>query len=84
MDEFLSIGIVGAFLSLGVEYLQARFGASSKEAKGIAIIGSVLLGSAMWYLSSTPYLASVLGVLASASTMYAMFFSSVKRNADAS
>jgi len=84
IDEFLSIGIVGAFLSLGVEFIQSRYGASSKQAKALAIGGSVMLGGIVWFLSSTPYYASALGVLASSSTVYALFFSSKKNNADAS
>ena len=79
MEEFLSISIVGTALSLGIEYLKNKYGATSNEAKTIAIVGSVLLGSMVWHLAQTPYYQSVLGVLASASTVYAMFYSKKKQ-----
>lgn len=83
MQEFISIGIVGAALSCGIEYVQAKYGASSKEAKFYAIAGSLMAGGVYFALTQTPYYQAVLGILAAASTVYAMFFSSVKRNADA-
>lgn len=83
MQEFIAIGVVGAALSLFVEWVQARFGTDSRGTQLIAILGSVALGLIVWSITQTPYYQSILGVLASASTVYAMFFSSKKNNADA-
>lgn len=83
MNEFLAIGIVGAALSLLVEWLQAKYGTSSKETRAIVLGGAIMLGAAVWALSlNTVLYEAVLGVLASASTVYAMFFSDKHRNAD--
>ena len=79
VDEFLGISIVGAALSLGIEWLQGKYGATSKEARGLAIGGSLVLGTLVWSIAQTPYYQSVLGVLAAASTVYAMFFSKKKQ-----
>lgn len=79
VDEFLGISIVGAALSLGIEWLQGKYGATSKEARGLAIGGSLVLGTLVWAIAQTPYYQSVLGVLAAASTVYALFFSKKKK-----
>lgn len=75
IEQFLSIGIVGASLSFLVQWLQNKFGVEGSETKVIAIVGSTILGGVIWFLSTTPIWATILGVLASASTVYAMFFS---------
>lgn len=83
MQEFIAIGVVGAVLSLFVEWVQARFGTDSKGTRLIAIIGSVMLGTLVVVIKEMPFYQSILGVLSAASTVYALFFSSKKNNADA-
>jgi len=75
VQSFLSIGIVGAALSFGVQWLQDKYGVDGTETKIIAIVGSVVLGAAVWFLQGTEVWASIIGVLAAASTVYAMYFS---------
>lgn len=83
MQEFLSIGIIGAMLSFGVEWVQAKWGTSSLETKAISIIGSIVLGVLVWALSfNVAIYEAVLGILASASTVYAMFFSGKAKQHD--
>jgi len=85
MQEFISTGVVGAAFSLALEYLQARWGMNSKESRLIALAGSIMLGSALWYVMQFEAVwQAILGVLGVASTMYAMFFSDRHRNADGS
>lgn len=72
--SFLSIGIVGAALSYGTQWLQDKFGVEGRETQIIAIVGSILLGAAIWFLQGTAIWASILGVLAAASTVYAFVF----------
>lgn len=74
VQSFLSIGIVGAFLSWGTQLLQDKFGVEGRETQIIAIVGSILLGAAVWFLQGTAIWASILGVLAAASTVYAFVF----------
>lgn len=81
VTQFLSIGIVGAALSYLTQYLQEKFGVEGNETRIIAIVGSVLLGAVVWFLQGTEVWASILGVLASASTVYAFVFSG-KRTKD--
>ncbi len=80
VQQFLAIGIVGAALSAAIQWLQAKYGVGGGKTRAIAIIGSIVLGGGVWYLSGTAMWASILGVLAAASTVYAMFFSGVKSN----
>lgn len=82
VQSFLSIGIVGAALSYGTQWLQEKYGVEGKETRIIAIAGSVFLGGAVWFLQGTEIWASILGVLASASTVYAMIFSGKRVNKD--
>lgn len=80
VQAFLSIGIVGATLSLAIQYLQDRYGVAGSETKLISIVGSVVLGGIIWVLQGTEIWASILGVLAAASTVYAMVFAGKRAN----
>ena len=74
VTSFLSIGIVGAALSYATQWLQDKYGVEGTQTKAIAIGGSVVLGAAVWFLQGTELWASIIGVLAAASTVYAMYF----------
>ena len=74
VESFLSIGIVGAALSYGVQWLQDKYGVDGNETRIISIAGSIVFGAAVWFLQGTAVWASILGVLAAASTVYAMYF----------
>lgn len=80
INQFLSIGIVGAALSMAIQWLQAKFGVQGSVTRAISIAGSVVLGGAIWFLQGTAVWASILGVLAAASTVYAMVFSGIRKN----
>lgn len=80
LNQFLSIGIVGAALSMGIQWLQAKFGVEGTVTRVISIAGSVVLGGAIWFLQGTAVWASILGVLAAASTVYAMVFSGIRKS----
>lgn len=80
IEAFLSIGIVGAALSFATQWLQDKYGVEGANTKAIAIVGSVVLGGFVWFLQGTAVWASILGVLASASTVYAMLFSGKRSN----
>jgi len=80
VQAFLSIGIVGAALSWFTQWLQDKYGVEGSQTKAIAIVGSILLGGIVWFLSSMPIWQSIIGVLASASTVYAMVFAGKRTN----
>lgn len=73
INAFLGIAIVGAALSLVIEWVTNKLGTNSAGSKAVAIGLSILVGGAYWYLSSTAIWQSILGVLAAASTVWALF-----------
>ena len=79
VEALLSIGIVGVALSTAIQWLQAKYGVEGAETRAIAIVGSIVLGGFVWFFQGTEMWASMLGVLASASTVYAMFFSGARK-----
>lgn len=71
VENFLAIGIVGAGLSVIVEFIKAKFGGLEKnKSKAIVIVGSLLLGGLVYVLAQTPYWINVAGVLGAASVVY--------------
>lgn len=80
VESFLSIGIVGAALSWGVQYLQDKYGVEGSQTKAIAIVGSILLGGILVFVSSLPIWSTILGVLAAASTVYALVFAGKRKD----
>lgn len=79
IDNFLAIGIVGVFLSLAIQIIKKVFGTSNSKTKVITIILAVAVGSFYYFLKDTIYWQTIIGVLASASTVYALFFNNIKK-----
>jgi hypothetical protein len=79
ITEFMSIGIVGTFLSIVIQYVQNKWGVEGAQTKAIAVAFSVILGGIVWFLQGTALWASIIGVLAAASTVYALIFSGVRK-----
>lgn len=73
MDDFLGIAIVGAGLSLVIELVRSKLGSDSRRTKALTLVLAVAVGSAYYFARQTVYWQTVLGVLASASTVYALF-----------
>lgn len=83
MDAFLQISIIGALLSVGIEWVQSRFGTGTMETRIVAVVASIVLGAIVWGVSkNTAIWEAILGILAAASTVYAMYFSGRKHNAE--
>lgn len=80
VQSFLAIGIVGAALSLVIQWLQSRWGVEGSATKALCILGSVVLGTIIYFVSQLPIWATILGVLSAASTVYAMVFSGVRKS----
>lgn len=69
--EILEIGIVGILASGLIQLIKNTFGAGSMKAKMITIGVSLVAGGAIYFFSGTPQWMAFLGVLATASTVYA-------------
>lgn len=79
IEQLLSIGIVGALLSVAMEWLKAKYTMESVEARIITIVGAIVLGTVVWALQMNAVLwQSILGVLATASMVYAVVIKSIK------
>jgi hypothetical protein len=76
INDFLGIAIVGAALSLVIEWMQEKYGMDAKKTRALSIVLSFVVGGFYWLLSNTEIWQSILGVLAAASTVYALFFNS--------
>lgn len=71
MNDFLGISIVGAIVSLIIQYTKRWYEANSLEAKAISIGVSILVGTFYVVLRNTGWLETVVGILAAASTVFA-------------
>lgn len=72
INEFLAIGVVGAVTSGIIELINRKWIRTSNGAKLVTVVVSVAIASVYYYIRSTPLFATVLAVLASASTVYAL------------
>lgn len=73
IQDFIAISIVGAGLSLSIDWLKAKFGTTGWATKTVTLLLSLLIGGLYIWLRSTPYLETVLTVLGAASVIYAFF-----------
>ena len=74
MDDFLGISIVGVVLSGLVEFIKSKFKTKPLVTKALVVGLSVVVGGLFVLLSGTPLWTTILGILAAASTVYALFF----------
>lgn len=70
--DFLGITIVGAGLSGLVQYIKAKWGVDGFTTKVVVIVLAILIGSLYVLLRDTVLWSTILGVLAAASTVYAL------------
>ena len=74
MDDFLGIALVGVVLSIAFEFIQRRFEMGSTASKTAIVALSVVVGGGYYFVRETSLYEPILGVLASASTVYAFVF----------
>ena len=79
VEALMSFAVVGAAVSALIQWMQVKFGPEGNETKVLAIVFSLIAGIVVWLLFETAYWTSVLGVFAAANTVYAMFFSGVRK-----
>lgn len=73
MDDFLGIAIVGIIAALIIEGINKLVKPESTLAKGITVVASIVIGGLYFLFKDTIWWQTMLGVLASASTVYAFF-----------
>ena len=71
--EFLGIAVVGAVLSLGIEWAKERFGTDTLGTKILTLVLAFVVGGIYYFLRSTPLWVPIVGVLTVSSTVYAFF-----------
>lgn len=70
--DFLSVGIIGAILSVIFQWIKLKFGLDSTKSK-VAIAGlSLIVGTGYAFARKTVWWPTALGILASASTVYSL------------
>lgn len=74
INDFLGIAIVGAALSASFQWLKQYFGDNAYLMKLYVIALSIIVGWGYVYFRETVMWETILGVLASASAVYALFF----------
>lgn len=72
INDFLGITIVGSALSVVIEFIKATFGTQGNKTKLLTILLAIIVGGAYVLLAGTPIWTTILGVLAAASTVYAL------------
>ena len=72
LADFLAIGIVGAVLSIAIQGIKAKLKLNGAGARLITIGLSCLVGAVYYFLRDTVIWVNVIGVLTSASTVYAL------------
>lgn len=71
VSDFVGIAVVGAGLSLVIQYFKKAFGTNSMTTKVMTIALSIVVGGAYFALRQTIWWQTIIGVLAAASAFYA-------------
>jgi len=72
IQDFFGILIVGVLVSLVVDWAKAKFGVQSLKTKLLVVGLSILTGGFYFLFRETPWFQSMVGVLTSASAVYAL------------
>lgn len=73
LSDFLAIGIVGATLSLAIQYFKNKWGVEAWLTRGLTVFLALGIGAGYWVIRDTAYFPTVVGILTSASTVWALF-----------
>ena len=73
IQDIFGLAIVGVALTTGIQALKNKFGGDSTRTKLITVAAAILLGAGYWALRDTDILVNFLGILGTASTIYALF-----------
>jgi len=70
IEEILSIGIVGAGISLLIQFIKNKFGANENVVKLVTLVFCLVSGSIYYFLSDTAFFTAVLGILGAATVIW--------------
>lgn len=70
----LEIAIVGAILSGIVQWAKKKWGTEGLQTKILTVVLALIVGALVFFFEGTTYWQAVIGILASASTVYAFFW----------
>lgn len=73
LEEFLVIPVVGALMSFLIQSIKNKFGDTSMSTKILTVVLSIVVGAGYSFARNTVYWTTILTVLGSASTVYALF-----------
>lgn len=71
--DFSSILVVGVFLSFLVQAIKAKFGTTGIKTKLVTLGLAVLVGGLFVFIKMTPFFETIVTVLMTSSTVYALF-----------
>jgi hypothetical protein len=77
IQEFLGIAVVGALLSLALEYITGHV-KSKNASKAITLVLSLVVAGGYVWVRSTPYFETMVTVLGVASIVYGFVFNKEK------
>jgi hypothetical protein len=73
ITDLVAIPIIGALLSLFFQLVKDKFGSNSFGNKMAIIALSILIGAIYYLFRETPIFITIVGILGTASTVYALF-----------
>ena len=73
IQDFIGISIIGAALSYVINYIKSEYGTESNQTKMLTIGLAVVVGILYYFIRSTSWYQTILGILAASSTVYAFF-----------
>jgi len=72
INDFLGIMIVGVALTFVIQLIKNAFGTSSLKTKGLTILLSIVIGLLYYWVRTTQWYETILGVLGAASATWAL------------
>lgn len=76
ITDFTAIAVVGAMLSVMIQFIKAKYGTTSSATKALTLGLSIAFGGLYVFIHNTPYFETVVLVLSSASAVYALLLKS--------
>ena len=76
ITDFTAIAVVGALLSVAIQFIKAKYGSTSGETKLLTLALSIAIGGLYVFAQNTPYFETIILVLSSASAVYALLLKS--------
>jgi len=73
IQDFAGLMIVGALLTAVVSWIKAKWGTEGTETKVLTIVLALVVGGLYVWLRSTSFFPTVVLVLTTSSTVYALF-----------